>query len=219
MVNYANSVVYKIMSLDPKIDDIYVGSTCAFRKRKHGHKTNCCNETAKYYNRYVYQFIRENSGWDNWSMVVVKAYPDITSKLELLNKERKWMKKLNATLNQTVPGKKLTLGETEYQKQYREQNKKVLCENRKQYYEKHKQILCDNQKQYREQNKEYIKQYNEKYRIENSKYIKQYRELNKEHLNQKAKEKIECECGRMIRRDCLIRHKKSTIHIKLMNNK
>ena len=121
MVNYANSVVYKIMSLDPKIDDIYVGSTCAFRKRKHGHKTNCCNETAKYYNRYVYQFIRENSGWDNWSMVVVKAYPDITSKLELLNKERKWMKKLKATLNKQIPGNLLKLGKTEYKKQCRKQ--------------------------------------------------------------------------------------------------
>ena len=38
MVNYANSVVYKIMSLDPEIDDIFVGSTTGFRKRKHDHK-------------------------------------------------------------------------------------------------------------------------------------------------------------------------------------
>jgi hypothetical protein len=89
MVNYANSVVYKIMSLDPDIDNIFVGSTTAFRKRKHDHKKNCCNESSKEYKRYVYQFIRNNGGWDNWSMVVVKAYPDITSKMELLNKEIK----------------------------------------------------------------------------------------------------------------------------------
>ena len=99
MVNYANSVVYKIMSLDPEIDDIFVGSTTAFRKRKHDHKKNCCNESSKEYKRYVYQFIRNNGGWDNWSMVVVKAYPDITSKMELLNKEMKWRKKLKASLN------------------------------------------------------------------------------------------------------------------------
>ena len=103
MVNYANSVVYKIMSLDPEIDDVYVGSTCAFRKRKHDHKKNCCNESSKEYNRYVYHFIRNNGGWDNWSMVVVKAYPDITSEMELLNKEMKWMIKLKATLNKQVP--------------------------------------------------------------------------------------------------------------------
>ncbi len=56
MVNYANSVEYKIMSLDPEIDKVYVGSTCAFRKRKHDHKKNCCNESSKEYKRYVYQF-------------------------------------------------------------------------------------------------------------------------------------------------------------------
>ncbi len=32
-------------------------------------------------------------------MVVVKAYPDITSKIELLNKEMKCRKKLKASLN------------------------------------------------------------------------------------------------------------------------
>ncbi len=99
MVNDANSVVYKIMSLNPEVDDIYVGSTTAFRKRKHDHKSYCNNKNSIKYNRYVYKFIRENCGWENWSMVIVKKYPDITSKMELLNKERKWMKKLNATLN------------------------------------------------------------------------------------------------------------------------
>jgi hypothetical protein len=47
MVNYANSVVYRIMSLNPEKDDIYVGSACAFRKRKHEHKSDCNNETVK----------------------------------------------------------------------------------------------------------------------------------------------------------------------------
>jgi hypothetical protein len=53
--------------------------------------------------------------------------------MELLNKERKWMKKLNATLNQTVPGKQLTLSETEYHKQYYEKNKYQMKERGKAY--------------------------------------------------------------------------------------
>ncbi len=122
MVNYSKSVVYKIMSLDPEINDIYVGSTCAFRKRKHDHKSDCNNENSEKHNRYVYNFIRNNGGWDNWSMVVIKAYPDITSKMELLNKESKWIKKLKATLNKYVPGAVLELGKTEYIKQYRFKN-------------------------------------------------------------------------------------------------
>ncbi len=70
--------------------------------------------------------------------------------MELLNKERKWMKKLHATLNQRMPGKQLTLGETEYQKQYREQNKNKLDDYQKQYRERNKKKLDDYQKQYRE---------------------------------------------------------------------
>jgi hypothetical protein len=187
MVNYANSIVYKIMSLDPEIDDIYVGSTCAFRKRKHDNKSNCYNDNAKYYNQYVYRFIREICGWDNWSMVVIKAYPDITSKSEVLNKERKWMKKLNATLNQTVPGNFLKRGETEYSKQHYEKNKIKLSENRKQYYKLNTEHILENQKQ--------------------------YRDLNRDKIN----EKIECECGCLISRANLSRHRKSQNHIKLMN--
>ncbi len=125
MVNYTNSVVYKIMSLDPEIDDIYVGSTCAFRKRKHDHKSDCNNEHSEKHNYYVYKFIRDNGGWANWLMVVVKAYPDITTKIELLTKESKWIKKLNATLNQAVPGKMLKLGKNEYDRQYSKQYREL----------------------------------------------------------------------------------------------
>ncbi len=62
MVNCAKSVVYKIMSLNPEVDDIYVGSTTAFRKRKHDHKTNCCNESAKYYNRSINSYVKMKDG-------------------------------------------------------------------------------------------------------------------------------------------------------------
>jgi hypothetical protein len=135
------------MSLNPEIDDVYVGSTTAFRKRKYDHKTNCCSENSEHHNRYVYRFIRENCGWKNWSMVVIKAYPDITSKMELLNKERKWMKKLNATLNQCVPGNKLTLGKTEYDKQrgkqYYKLNTELIREKKKKYYELNKDKILE----------------------------------------------------------------------------
>jgi hypothetical protein len=202
MVNYANSVVYKIMSLDPEIDDIYVGSTTAFRKRKHGHKINCCNESSKEYNRYVYQFIRENCGWDNWSMVVIKAYPDIASKMELLKKERKWMKKLNATLNQTVPGITLELGKTEYGKQHYEKNKDKRLEYNKQYRADNKDKLIEYGKQRYEKNKNKLLEYN-----------KQHYEKNKEHLT----EKIKCDCGCMIGRNNISHHRKTQKHIRLMN--
>jgi hypothetical protein len=236
MVNYAKSVVYKIMSLDPEIDDIYVGSTCAFRKRKHDHKLNCNNENSKEYNRYVYRFIRENCGWDNWSMVVIKAYPDINSKMELLNKERKWMKKLTATLNKNEPCTFLELGTTEYHKQRYEKNKNKILEYskqryeknknkilecQKQRYEKNKNKILENQKQYYEKNQNKIlenqKQYNNDNKNKLLEYQKQYKNDNKEKIKAYQSEKIECECGCMIGRSHIARHIKTKKHIELIN--
>ena len=206
MVNYAQSVLYKIMSLDPEIDDIYVGSTTAFRKRKHDHKSDCNNEKSEKHNRYVYHFIRNNCGWDNWSMVVVKAYPDITSKMELLNKERKWMKKLNATLNQTVPGITLELGKTEYSKQYYKEYNKLNTEHVKQ--------RC---KQYRELNKNKVTEYKKHYQKLNKDKITEYNKQRYDKNKNKILEKIKCECGCMTSRNHIERHRKSKKHMELMN--
>ena len=148
MPKYENSVVYKLCCDDPEITDIYVGSTCNFKVRKNQHKSCCCNQNDHKHNRYVYRFIREHGGWDNWSMVVIKAYPNITNKMELLTKEMKWLKKLNATLNQNVPGKLLQLGKIDYKKQYAELNKEKLMEYKKKYTELNKTKIAENKQKY-----------------------------------------------------------------------
>ena len=38
MVNYENSVIYKLCCTDPTVTEVYVGSTTNFRKRKNQHK-------------------------------------------------------------------------------------------------------------------------------------------------------------------------------------
>ena len=98
MPYYENSLVYKLCCNDPEITDIYVGSTCNFKVRKYDHKKCCNNETHKEHNRYVYRFIRENGGWENWSMVMIKKYPHLKDMYELHHKERKWMRKLKSTI-------------------------------------------------------------------------------------------------------------------------
>ena len=80
MVNYENSVIYKIVSRDSSIKNNYIGSTTDFRKIKINHKSNCNNKNSKFYRRYVYRFIRKNGGWRNWKIAVVKKYPDIIKK-------------------------------------------------------------------------------------------------------------------------------------------
>jgi hypothetical protein len=129
MPNYKNSMVYQLYCDDPEITDIYVGSTTNFKVRKNQHKSSCCNQNDDKHNRYVYRFIRENGGWENWSMILIKKYPDVVDKYELHTKERKWIKRMKATLNKIIPtrtGEEWIIDNKEsfqnYHKQYRKDN-------------------------------------------------------------------------------------------------
>ena len=76
----------------------------------------------------------------------------------------------------------------------------------KEWRQENKQIINENAKKYREENKQIIK---EKRKI--------YREENKQIIKEKGKEIIKCECGCQIRKDSLLRHKKTKKHQKLMS--
>jgi hypothetical protein len=104
MSRYANGIIYKLCCRDTDIQEIYIGSTCAFRKRKGGHKSICHNTSSKGYNLAVYAFIRGNGGWDNWDMIQIEAYAAV-SKLDLLSRERHWIETLKPELNREIPGR------------------------------------------------------------------------------------------------------------------
>jgi hypothetical protein len=91
--DYLKTVMYKIVCNDITIKDVYVGSTTSFTHRKSTHKTASKGERSKFY-----QFIRDNGGWDNFSMILIEEYPCKTS-LEKLARERYWIEKLGPTLN------------------------------------------------------------------------------------------------------------------------
>ena len=67
--------------------------------------------------------------------------------------------------------------------------------------------------------KEYKKQWNKQYREENREKLnekdRKYYQENKERLS----EKIPCECGCIIRRDSMSKHKKTNKHLELMTKK
>jgi hypothetical protein len=97
-IDYSRCLIYKLCCDDPSIRDEYYGHTTDKTKRKGKHKHSCCNENSKDGNYYVYQFIRENGGWDNWSMIVVEEYPcENRNQAEL--RERYWIETQRATLN------------------------------------------------------------------------------------------------------------------------
>jgi len=134
--------IYKICC-DDCPDYVYVGSTKAFRERKHRHKSDCNNEKSKHYNYKLYTKIRENSGWENWRMVIIDECGEITF-TEARIKEEEWRVKLNANLNsqkchQTEEGHKDN--KKEWNKKNYEYNKEYYEKNKEKINEKNREII------------------------------------------------------------------------------
>ncbi len=143
MVNYSKCIIYKITTGD----DIYIGSTTNYTRRKNSHKSCIYNENKRSYNIKLYQTIRANDG--EWCMMPLKEF-SCENKMQLTIEEQKCADEYKSTLNMRTCGTGII--RDEYIKQYREQNKDDIHKYQKQYYE----INKDKKKQYREQNKDKI---------------------------------------------------------------
>ena len=227
MVNYSKGLIYKLCCNENDVKDIYVGSTTNFIRRKCSHKSSCTNPNDKAYNYEVYKFIRDNGGWSNWSMILVREYKT-SDKLKLKRKERKYIYKLGATLNCSIP--------TRTKSEWYEENKSDIRKIQKEYYEENKSDIRKIQKEYYEENKHYFEKYSKLYRDTNKldiqkvkkeyyernkesikEHQKQYNERNKDAINLHRNERIQCECGCIISRRNIARHQKAPKHIQLIN--
>ena len=56
-------------------NNLFIGSTTDFVKRKYSHKISCNNEKDKAYNHKKYQYIRDNGGWNCFNMNEIEKYP------------------------------------------------------------------------------------------------------------------------------------------------
>ena len=65
-------IIYKLVSTDINIKEIYVGSTINFRTRKCHHKSTCNNKDDTNYNLNVNKYIRDNGGWDTFDMIQIE---------------------------------------------------------------------------------------------------------------------------------------------------
>jgi len=156
MVNYQKSCIYKLCCNDLNIKDIYIGSTTNFTKRKMSHKLAYFGKTESNKKCKVYEFIRNNGGWENWIMVEIKKF-SCNSKRELHTEERRMIEKFESTLNSVIP----TRTQKEYQKNKRENGTRRSYE--KEYEKKNKEILKEKKRLYYLKNKEKIKLQQKKY--------------------------------------------------------
>ena len=101
-IDYSNTIMYKIVCNDLNIADKYIGHTTNFKSRKNQHKNCCNNESQTKYSLKVYQFIRDNGGWNNWTMIKIEDYP-CNSLLDATKRERELLEELKANLNNNIP--------------------------------------------------------------------------------------------------------------------
>ena len=197
MVNYQNGKIYKITGTTDEGEElIYIGSTTlSLCQRLAGHK--CYAKQGNYYSSK--QVVLCN----DCLITLIELYPS-NSKDELLMRERYYYD-LYDCVNMVRPfrfkeeDKEI---KKKYQNEYHNKNREQILEKQKEYHKKNREQILEKQKEYREENREILR-----------KIANQFYENNKELIKQQRKETTTCECGCIIRKDCLSQHKKSKIHI------
>lgn len=218
MPNYSRGKIYKIWSPSHP-DDIYIGSTTQpLSKRIGGHR--------KHYRQY-------KEGKKNYmTSFKILEYGDARIELiedcmcergeQLTAREGHFIRSLDC-VNKIIPGRT--------KKQWYQDNKERLSQQQKQYREDNKEQINQYHKQYGEANRDKLnqkaRQYHHKNKDKISQQKKQYREANRDKMLQKhkqyyqdnkkkLKEKVTCECGAVIVRKSLTRHKKTNKHKRLL---
>ena len=151
---------YKISCKDVNIQDCYVGQTTNFKSRCNDHKSCCNNEKSKQYNRKVYQFIRDNGGWVNWTITELERN-EYESVEEVRYRERYWYEELKANLNYEIPSRTRKERMINYNKEYREKHKEQLLEYSKEWRN-------NNDYEHSEKRREYKKNYYQKNKLKSN---------------------------------------------------
>jgi len=186
--NYSKTIIYKIKCNDENVLEFYVGHTTNYPKRKYNHKS----ELEQGNKQKVYEMIRANGGWENWTMVEVEVYP-CNSSVEARIREEYWRETLQATMN----ARRAYLSEEARLERHKQ--------TKAQWYQEHSDEIKIKKKQYRQEHADEIKT-----------YTKQYRQEHKEEIAVKMKayrgQKFECDCGTICGIGDKARHERTLKH-------
>ncbi len=202
-VDYSKTIIYKIQHKE--IDELlYVGSTTDFTRRKAQHKRICNNVNGRTYNSKIYKMIRDNGNFDMFNIIVIKDFP-CNNKQEALAEEDRCMREMKSNMN-TIRAYVSREEKIEQQKQYRLENKDRIKEEQKQYRLKNKDELREKKKQYRLENRDKVNEMKKRYRLEN-----------RDKINERRKQKITCECGCVLTKRVIERHRLTKKHQDFVN--
>ena len=179
-IDYSNTIIYKIICKDPNVKDIYVGHTTNFVQRKYHHKYSSYKDKCK-----LYQVIRNNGGWKNWTMEIVD-FCKCNDQYEARKKEQEYFILLNATLNSNEPISKSNFNSTKENEKIAVVNE--LAKNGNKVANKYFCEKCDYT---------CIKKYNWDKHLLTAKHLKETMETEMEiKSGEKWQTDITCECGK-----------------------
>jgi predicted GIY-YIG superfamily endonuclease len=118
--NYNQARIYKISCNLPTINEIYIGSTADYEKRCLEHRSDCHNVNCSRYHYKVYNYIRANGGFGNFTIDVIEHYP-CANKTAMRIREQYWINEYKPTLNTNrayITNQDIKHYQKDYQKQY-----------------------------------------------------------------------------------------------------
>jgi hypothetical protein len=149
--NFNQARIYKITCNLPTINEIYIGSTADYESRCIRHWSDCHNVNSPNYSFKVYNYIRNNGGFGNFTIDVIEHYP-CANKTEMRIREQYYINTLKPTLN-SIRAFRSEEELKEYNNQYRTDNKDYY----NQYNNQYRTDNLDYFKQYRNNNKDQLK--------------------------------------------------------------
>jgi hypothetical protein len=182
---YQNCIIYKLVHKDDEdAYEKYVGHTItSLKERMWMHRNSCNNNKNKCYNYKVYQYIRENGGFEMWEMIKIIDYP-CKNDIEAGKKEGEYIRGLNCSLNTKIAGRSF--------KEYYETNREYFREKQREHYHNNIEKMRKRDRDRYESRKEH-----------RSKYNKEKYKQNKDII-------IKCDnCGCDSRKSDIARHKKT----------
>jgi len=211
--DYSKVVIYKLVHKDDRNDEnIYIGSTTDFIRRKHTHKSSCYNQNNRAYIHKKYEYIRNNGGWKEWLMLEIEKYP-CNDHNEANAREEYWRRTLTPNLN-ALKCHRTPEDNDEYGKKYYEDNKEEIAKKYKIYRDENIDKINEQRQGYRDTHKVEKAEADKKYRENNVEKVKdmkkKYYDDNKEKLAEKDAIKVQCPiCGTLGAKNKLKRHQET----------
>jgi len=159
------------------IKEMYIGSTINLKKRKDSHIYCCNNSNDTRYNLKVYQFIRENGGFDTWTFEMLEQY-ECMNKRELEIREQYYLDINKEYILNVQPSyrseedrkkNKALIDKERHKRNWNDEEKREILKQKNREYQKTTEYnktdkRKEYEKKYREENREKIKEYKRQYR-------------------------------------------------------